>query len=88
MVCSTGVLGGVFALNGFDPIKQIPNGVYLTGFHSNWPTQEVVDDIFAFLTAHQLTACIGKRFTFSQIQEACMALDRGEVNGIVVEMDS
>ncbi len=35
IVCSTGVLGGVFSLNGFDPIRFIPNGVYLTGFHSN-----------------------------------------------------
>ena len=32
IVCQTGILGGVYALNGFDPIKDIPNGVYLTGF--------------------------------------------------------
>lgn len=32
IVCQTGLLGGVYALNGFDPIKDIPNGVYLTGF--------------------------------------------------------
>ncbi|MBQ6427713.1 MAG: zinc-binding dehydrogenase, partial [Oscillospiraceae bacterium] len=28
IVCQTGILGGVYALNGFDPIKDIPNGVY------------------------------------------------------------
>ena len=28
VVCSTGILGGVSALDGFDPIKDIPNGVY------------------------------------------------------------
>ena len=32
IVCQTGLLGGIYALNGFDPIKDIPNGVYLTGF--------------------------------------------------------
>lgn len=32
IVCNTGVLGGVYTMNGFDPIKAIPNGVYLTGF--------------------------------------------------------
>ena len=32
IVCNTGILGGVYTLNGFDPIKEIPNGVYLTGF--------------------------------------------------------
>lgn len=27
-----------YALNGFDPIKEIRNGVYLTGFFSNIPS--------------------------------------------------
>ena len=27
IVCNTGILGGVYALNNFDPIKDIPNGV-------------------------------------------------------------
>ncbi len=49
IVCDTGILGGVFALDGFDPIKDIPNGVYLTGYFSNYPTQELVDGIFAFI---------------------------------------
>ena len=48
IVCNTGILGGVFTLNGFDPIKDIPNGVYLTGFFSNYPTQQVMDNIFSF----------------------------------------
>ena len=39
IVCQTGLLGGVYVLNGFDPIKDIPNGVYLTDFFSNYPTQ-------------------------------------------------
>ena len=34
-----------FFLN-FDPIKEIPNGVYLTGFFSNTPTQKIIDKIF------------------------------------------
>ena len=29
IVCNIGILGVVFTLNGFDPIKGIPNGVYL-----------------------------------------------------------
>ena len=48
IVCSTGILGGVYALNGFDPIKEIPNGVYLTGFFSNYPTRQTMTDIFSF----------------------------------------
>lgn len=87
IVCHTGILGGVYALNGFDPIKHIPNGVYLTGFYSNAPTQEVIDHIFAFIREHNLRPCVGAEFDFSEIKEACVALDGGKVDGkIVVKM--
>ena len=84
IVCNTGILGGVYALDGFDPIKDIPNGVYLTGFYSNGPTQEIMDEIFSFLTAHRLQPCVGKCFDFSEIREACEAQDTGAVNGKIV----
>lgn len=87
IVCHTGILGGVYALNGFDPIKHIPNGVYLTGFYSNTPTQEVMDNIFSFIRENNLRPCVGAEFDFSQVKEACVALDSGKVNGkIVVKM--
>jgi NADPH:quinone reductase-like Zn-dependent oxidoreductase len=84
IVCHTGILGGVFTLNGFDPIKDIPNGVYLTGFYSNYPTQNTIDNIFCFLTTHKLSPCIGKVFDFDQINIACEALESGTVNGKIV----
>ncbi len=87
-VCNTGILGGVFTLDGFDPIKFIPNGVYLTGFHSNWPTQAVMDEIFGFLSEHGLEPCLGKSYAFPDIRKACMAQDSGKINGkIIVHMD-
>lgn len=87
IVCNTGILGGMFTLNGFDPIKEIPNGVYLTGFFSNDPTQEAVDDIFSFLREHRLSPVIGACYDFADIRSACIALDGGKVNGkIVVKM--
>ena len=84
IVCNTGILGGVFALNGFDPIKEIPNGVYLTGFFSNFPTQETVDNIMAFLNKHRLEPMIGASYAFDHIRDACIALDGGKVNGKIV----
>ena len=86
IVCNTGVLGGVYALNGFDPIKEIPNGVYLTGFFSNSPTQKVMDDIFGFMKAHRLAPMIGAKFDLAHIRQACEALDGGTVNGKIVVM--
>lgn len=88
IVCNTGILGGVFTLNDFDPIKDIPNGVYLTGFFSNFPTQQVINDIFAFLNVHRIVPTYGAHFTFDQVQDACIALDSHKVNGkIVVTME-
>ncbi|MBR1815975.1 MAG: zinc-binding dehydrogenase [Lachnospiraceae bacterium] len=87
IVCQTGILGGVYALDGFDPIKDIPNGVYLTGFFSNYPTQEVVDDMFNFFNDKKLVPIYGKVFEFDNIKDAITAQDKGAVNGkIVVRM--
>ena len=84
IVCNTGILGGQFVLNGFDPIKDIPNGVCLTGFFSNYPTQATMDNIFSFIQHHSLSPEIGTAFDFAHITEACRALDSGKVNGKIV----
>ncbi|MBR1391372.1 MAG: zinc-binding dehydrogenase [Lachnospiraceae bacterium] len=87
IVCNTGVLGGVYALNGFDPIKDIPNGVYLTGFFSNYPSKGVVDEMFRFLDEKKLVPVFGKMFSFEDIRNAVIAQDTGSVDGkIVVRM--
>ena len=84
VVCQTGILGGVYTLNGFDPIKDIPNGVYLTGFFSNYPTQKIITEIFTILTNHKLTPVIGKVFDFDNIKDAIAAQDSGKINGKIV----
>lgn len=84
IVCNTGILGGVYSLNNFDPIKDIPNGVYLTGFFSNYPTQETMSAIYKFIDENDLKPTIGATFSFADIKEACIALDNGQVNGKIV----
>ena len=84
IVCQTGLLGGVYALNGFDPIKDIPNGVYLTGFFSNYPTQKVIDDIFAFLNEKKMKPEYGRIFDFENIKDAIFSQDNGSVDGKIV----
>ncbi len=84
IVCQTGILGGVYALNGFDPIKDIPNGVYLTGFFSNYPTQQIMDEIFAFLNKKNLVPVCGQVYNFENIRDAVDAQDEGKVNGKIV----
>lgn len=84
IVCHTGVLGGEYSLSGFDPIKEIPNGVYLTGFYSNSPTQRAIDDLFGFLKAHELSPLCSRVYDFERIGEACQAMDAGGINGKIV----
>lgn len=84
IVCNTGVLGKVYEWDGFDPIKDIPNGVYLTGFFSNYPTGEMIMDIFSFMDDHRLKPLIGAAYDFKNIKDACIALDSGKVNGKIV----
>ena len=86
IVCNTGILGGEYFLNGFDPIKEIPNGVYLTGFFSNYPTQEVVDSLFKFINEYNVKPFIGASYKFSDIKAAIKAQEKGVDGKIVVTM--
>jgi len=84
IVCNTGVLGKVYEWNHFDPIKDIPNGVYLTGFYSNYPTGQIIQDIFSFIDSHGLKPLVGARYSLDDISKACIALDNGKVSGKIV----
>lgn len=83
IVCQTGVLGG-FAITEFYPITQIPNGAYLTGFHSNYPTAKDLKDIFAFIDNQDLKPLIGNIYKFENIREALIDLDNHRTNGKIV----
>ena len=84
IVCNTGVLGKVYEWNHFDPIKDIPNGVCLTGFYSNFPTRDTMQAIFRFMDENKLKPLIGAVYDFNDIRKACVALDSGSVNGKIV----
>ena len=82
--CDTGILGGRFTLDGFDPIKGIPNGCYLTGFFSNFPTQEVMDDIFTFVSQKGIEPFIAQVFDFDHLIDALALQDEGGFQGKIV----
>lgn len=87
-VCMTGVLGGAYVLDGFDPIKDIPSGVYLTGFFSNYPTQEDIDRIFSFIEENGIRPYVGATFPLQDAGTAHKAIEDGAVLGkVVLTMD-
>jgi NADPH:quinone reductase-like Zn-dependent oxidoreductase len=84
IVCHTGILGKKGSLDGFDPIKDIPNGVYLTGFFSNYPTQKAIDSIFNLIKTYDLHPIIAKVFSLDEIAEAHRFAESNEANGKIV----
>jgi NADPH:quinone reductase-like Zn-dependent oxidoreductase len=79
--CSTGILGNIFTLDNFDPIKEIPNGCYLTGFYSNFPTQQVIDEMMHFIDDYSIIPEIGKIYSFDNVQQYSSDLEIGNTNG-------
>lgn len=85
IVCHTGLLGGVFGLKDFDPIKEVPAGVYLTGFYSNNPTQAQIDGMMSLIDKGYIKPIIAEIFPFSCISDAhLMAEQRVQIGKIVV----
>lgn len=88
IVCVTGILGKKGTIDHFYPIKDIPTGVYLTGFSSNFPTQKIMDDIFYRIKIHNLHPTIAKVFSLSEIGQAHQLMENNEANGkVVIQID-
>ncbi len=82
--CQTGILGGAEAIGGFDPIKEIPNGCYLTGFFSNSPTQEAMDAVFALVAENAIEPPVAAVFRFEDLADAIRMQDAGGFQGKIV----
>ena len=83
-VCNTGILGNVFTVEHFDPIKYIPNGVFLTGFFSNFPTQKIIDSLFRLINEQHVKPLYAKVFRMDEIAEAHTLLEKGGAGGKIV----
>jgi NADPH:quinone reductase-like Zn-dependent oxidoreductase len=84
IICSTGVLGEKGVLNNFDPIKDLPSGVYLTGFFSNYPTKAIINAIFEHLHKHILRPVISTVFSLEEIGQAHSLMESNTANGKVI----
>ncbi len=88
IVCHTGLLGGVYGLKIFDPIKDIPSGVYLTGFYSNNPTAGQIRDMMSLIERAGIHPVIAETFALEYISAAHrMAEQRPRPGKIVVTVD-
>ena len=83
-VCNTGILGNVFSVPQFDPIKYIPNGVFLSGFFSNYPTRQSIDGLFALMERHGILPQYARVFPLEQMAQAHRHLEEGTAGGKIV----
>lgn len=87
IVCHTGLLGNVFSLKDFDPIKEIPSGVYLTGFYSNNPAQQQINAMMRLIEENNIHPIIAAKFTLEEIAKAHeLAEKRGQTGKITVTL--
>jgi NADPH:quinone reductase-like Zn-dependent oxidoreductase len=84
IVCQTGILGGVYSLDDFDAIKEIPNGVYLTGFYSNRPTPDEIDGLFRLIEEGGVCPDVAHVFRLEEIVDAHRLLESGRARGKIV----
>ncbi len=85
IVCHTGLLGNVFSLKDFDPIKEIPSGVYLTGFYSNHPNQRQIDGMMELIERSGIHPIVAATFSLEEIAQAHeLAEKRGQTGKIVI----
>ena len=88
IVCVTGILGKKATLDNFYPIKDIPSGVYLTGFSSNSPNQQLIDALFSHIKQHNLQPTIAKIFSLDQLADAHRMMENNEANGKIVVVNN
>lgn len=85
IICVTGLLGGEDYIKDFDPITGVPNGRYLTGFYSNYPSQKTIDEMFEFIIGHNIKPNISKVFnSLKDMPEAHKLMESNEAKGKIV----
>lgn len=84
IVSATGELGGVWDLNNFDPITDIPNNRYLTGFYSGDVSQQKIQEMLDFIDTYHVDVKPTKVFDFSQVVQAHEYLESSHSFGKVV----
>ncbi|HBC77682.1 MAG TPA: Zn-dependent oxidoreductase, partial [Bacteroidales bacterium] len=54
------------------------------GFFSNYPTQEIINDIFEHLNQHKLRPIISRVFSLDEIGQAHTLMENNTANGKVI----
>lgn len=85
ILCMTGILGGEWVIENFEPMMDIPSGAYFTQFDSGANFKEkVLVDLFQHIDKCQIKAPIAKVFTLDEISKAHLLMESNQADGKIV----
>ena len=70
ILCNTGLLGGKWDLEGFEPIGDLAEDAYLTSFYSGNVREEHLSELFAYIRQYKVPGRPERVFTLSDTAEA------------------
>ena len=86
IICVTGLLGGKWTLDDFDPLEDLPAGGYLTAFHSGNVTEQSLQEMLDYVKEHGVDCRPEKVFDLSEMAKAHEYLGSSQSFGKVVVM--
>ena len=86
IICVTGLLGGKWTLEDFDPLEDLPANAYLTAFHSGNVTEQSLQEMLDYVKVHEVDCRPEKVFVLSEMAKAHEYLGSSRSFGKVVVM--
>ena len=81
IVCCTGLLGGVWTLEDFDPLEDMPANAYLTSFHSGNVDEARLQEMIDYVERYGVNLSPARVFSLDQVPEAHRWLESGKSFG-------
>lgn len=84
IICATGLLGGKWYLEDFDPTRDIKNNAYLTTFYSGNVSEEKINSMLNYIEKYKIDIKAEKIFSLDEIVETHKYLDSSSAFGKVI----
>ena len=86
VICVTGLLGGEWTLDAFDPLEDMPANGYLTSFHSGNVCAESIQEMLNYISEHHVDVRPEKVFDLAGLADAHRYMESSRSFGKVVVM--
>ena len=84
IICATGLLGGKWYLEDFDPTRDLLHNAYLTTFYSGSVNAEKITQLFGYIDEHDVPVAPEKVFALEEIVAAHQYVESSAGYGKVV----